>query len=63
MVRRWPLKGLALAFAITTQGQSLPPWYGGRVFTSAALHVGLRPAVLVAPDELALGFTMQVTVR
>lgn len=59
------MKSLALAFAVSTAPLSPPPlpWAGGRIFTSSALHVGMRPAAMIAPDELALGFTVQVTVR
>jgi hypothetical protein len=57
---------LAVALVLALQGSPsavAPPWYGwaGRVYTSARLHVGVRPAVLVDPDERAVGLTIQLT--
>lgn len=37
---------------------SVQPW---RLVTTPWLHVGVRPAVLVSPDEWALGMTVQIT--
>ena len=42
------------------------PWTGrvGRVFTSSAVHIGLRPAAVVASGgELGLGATLQITCK
>jgi len=33
------------------------PW---RVYASERLHVGVRPAMLMTPDESAVGVTVQV---
>lgn len=39
---------------------ALPP--PGRIVTTPTLHVGVRGAVLVTPDERAAGFTIQISV-
>lgn len=44
-----------------------PTWYGGRVFTSETLHVGVRPAVDIGRDgtgwSYGAGATVQVTLN
>lgn len=55
---------LSLSLALALSGAPAPsgpaPW---RLVTTPSLHVGLRPAVLVTPDEVAAGVTIQVTVN
>jgi hypothetical protein len=50
---------------LTLPPEPVPAWIGGsgRVYTSATLHVGVRPAVYVTNDgpELAAGATVQIT--
>jgi len=36
------------------------PWAGGRLYSSPRLNVGARPALLVTPEERAVGVTVQV---
>ena len=41
-----------------------PSWFGGRIFTSDTLHVGVRPAAVVEKAdglEVGVGVTLQVT--
>jgi hypothetical protein len=57
---------LTLAFLLTLStnppiGGPPPPWFGGRILTSSALHLGVRPAVYVDPQEVAVGMTVQLT--
>jgi hypothetical protein len=53
---------LVLALALAAVSPPSPPnWYGGRIYTSASVHVGMRPAVLVSAEELAAGVTVQVS--
>jgi hypothetical protein len=60
----WPL---VLAVAVG-QGPGPPPapsWFGGRVYTSSGVHVGLRPALLASSQgpEWAAGATVQVSLK
>jgi hypothetical protein len=42
-----------------------PPWYGtaGRIITTPMLHVGVRPAFFLDPDEVSIGLTVQITAK
>jgi hypothetical protein len=55
---------LGLLVALSGPPPPVPPWFGtaGRVYTSPAIHVGVRPALFVAPSELDVGLTVQVTI-
>ncbi len=67
------MSGLALALALAAQQPlgswapsptvNLPGWYGGRLLTTATLHVGVRPAAYVTSEgpEVAAGVTVQVS--
>jgi hypothetical protein len=50
---------------LTLPSEPVPAWAtgSGRVYTSATLHVGIRPAVYITNDgpELAAGATVQIT--
>jgi hypothetical protein len=37
------------------------PTPAGRIYTSRVLHVGVRPAVMVDPYEIASGVTLQIS--
>lgn len=57
---------IALAVALAFAGPTAPPpaldpqpW---RLVSEAGVHVGARPAVLVSPEEVGAGFTLQVSV-
>lgn len=56
-----------LALLVALSGPPAPPpppsWYGGRIVTLAGLHVGVRPAVFIAPGEMDFGITLQLTTR
>jgi hypothetical protein len=39
---------------------SPPLWWGGRVWSSPVLNVGVRPAVFVSAVEQAIGVTVQL---
>jgi hypothetical protein len=54
---------LALALQLAPQPMSLPWGTVGRVYSGAHVHVGVRPAVYVDTNEVAIGATVQVTVR
>ncbi len=56
---------ISLLVALSGPPVPSPPWYGtaGRVYTSNATHVGVRPAVFLARDETDLAVTVQVTAR
>lgn len=47
--------GLAIALS------GLQTYPAGRVYSSATLHVGIRPAVLISSEETAAGFTIQLS--
>jgi hypothetical protein len=57
---------IALAVALALAGPPAPPptldpqpW---RIVSAPSVHVGARPAVLVTPEEVGAGFTLQVSV-
>jgi hypothetical protein len=53
---------LALALSLASPQPPTLPWgLVGRVYTSASLHVGIRPAIYLDSYEAALGVTVQVT--
>jgi hypothetical protein len=60
---------LALAALLQPVPAPAPSWYGGRLLTTPALHLGLRPAGYVDDEgdrgalEWGVGLTVQVTVR
>lgn len=54
---------VSLLVALAAHPAPPPPWYGGRVVTGSAWHLGLRPAFYATRDELAVGFTAQLTGR
>jgi hypothetical protein len=58
------LIGLVLALQSPMPAQS-PPWYGtaGRIITTPTLHVGIRPAFFLDPDEISIGLTVQITAK
>ena len=37
------------------------PWFGGRVWTSPSLHVGVRPSFYVDSGEVAGAITVQLS--
>ena len=51
---------LLLAIQASTPAPA-PPWYGGRLISTRALHLGIRPAIYVDRDETAVGFTVQLS--
>ena len=66
----------ALAFALALAAQQPAPatpafalpWAGGRLYTSADVHVGLRPAFFADNEnnggwEVGVGATLQVTLN
>ena len=70
------MTALALALALAAQSplgswapsptSTLPPWAGGRVYTSRTVHVGIRPAAYVDNEargglEGGAGATVQVS--
>lgn len=57
---------LTLSAAPAEPASNDPPWTGraGRVFTSSAVHVGLRPAAVASnTGEFGLGATLQITCK
>lgn len=58
------MQAIALALALSLAGgppaPSLPAAW--RLIDRPELHIGVRPAVLVRGDEVALGVTVQVSV-
>lgn len=58
---------LAVALALQQPAPTAPvppSWYGGRIYTSQGLHVGVRPAFDCSSEgDWAIGLTVQVTVR
>lgn len=55
---------VALSGPPSVSFQPAPVWLNaGSVYRSAATHVGVRPAVVVARDEIDLGLTVQITAR
>jgi hypothetical protein len=56
---------IALLLTLSGPPQPSPPWYGsaGRIYTTSTVHVGVRPALFMAPAELDLGCTLQITAR
>jgi hypothetical protein len=55
---------LTLVVALSTPAApALPLWWSGRVYTSPALHVGVRGAAFVGAGELAAGVSVRVATR
>jgi hypothetical protein len=52
---------IALVLALQTLPPPPAPLPVGRIYTSATLHVGVRPSVYVDLWETALGVTVQVS--
>lgn len=56
-----------LVLALVALAPPLPQWPAlepippGRVLTARWLHVGVRPALHVSPDDVSVGVTVQVT--
>ena len=65
------MSALALVWALSAQpiGPVVLPWAGGRVITTAHVHVGVRPAAFVDNEgahsarEYGAGGTVQITVN
>lgn len=49
-----------MALQVAPSPMSPAPW---RLVTSPAVHVGVRPAALVSPEERAAAATIQVTLN
>ena len=49
---------LSVALAASQPPPVAAPW---RIYASDRVHVGVRPAALVSPDELAIGITLQIS--
>lgn len=59
---------LTLALAALSAPPSGQPWSptmqpAGRIVTTSHLHLGVRPAVAISPDEVAVGATVQLTLN
>lgn len=54
---------LPLVLTISAIPAASPPWYGvaGRILTTPAVHIGLRPAVHIDRNEVAAAITLQLT--
>jgi hypothetical protein len=54
---------LALMIALSGPPAPTAPWIAGRILTLPHLHVGVRPALFVAPGEIDAGVTVQVSTK